>query len=134
MVSSLPDGVAGALAAARALRPALARHLPRELCEGVEPVRLVRGELLLACSDGARAAKLRMLVQGLLRQLRSEGVPVDSVVLHVDASAARPALVAPKHGDIPEGALRKLGVLAARLESGPLKDALRALLQRRARD
>jgi hypothetical protein len=131
LAESLPESVAGPALAAQALTGLLGRHLPREVAAKVRPARLHQGELLLSCASGALAAKLRMLGPRLLRALQDEGIEVSMIAVHVDAGAARPPAPPPRHGEIPEPALHGLRDLAARLEAGPLRDAVDRLLARR---
>jgi hypothetical protein len=108
------------------------RHLPRALAERVRAAGVHDGVLELMASGGAIAAALRQRATALPEALRREGIPVTSVRVRVAITTSAAPPERPPGRTLDVAAAAPLFELAARLPSGPLRDAL-ARWSRRAR-
>jgi hypothetical protein len=84
------------------------------------------GQMTVYTSNNAIAAKLKMLIPGLLKKLQNEGVEVTAIRVQVQVESKPRAPIVPRR-DISETARRQLADLAEKLQDSPLKAALNSL-------
>lgn len=88
-------------------------------------------ELVLAASNSAAAAKLKLLAPTLVRFLNERRWQVNSVSVRVQPSASRAKAPARKGVQFSTAALQALGELHAAMRPSPARVALGRLLRRR---
>jgi hypothetical protein len=89
-------------------------------------------QLVLAASNSAAAAKLKLLAPALVRFLTERRWQVNSVSIRVQPSMARAPAQARKGVQFSTSALRDLHDLHRAMRSSPAREALGRLLRRRA--
>ena len=103
--------------------------------DGVGEARVVNfkdSQLLLAASNSAAAAKLKLLAPALVRFLTERRWQVNSVSIRVQPSVAQPRASARASVQFSTSALEALRELHAGMRASPAREALGRLLRRRA--
>lgn len=103
--------------------------LPASLASRTFVAHLESGTLTIATDNGAAAAKIRQLVPRLLNKLRPQEPEVNAIRVQVQVTVVHKSLHK-KRIFLDHNARDALLTLSARLETSPLKSALRRLADR----
>ena len=114
-----------------ALQSALAEVLPPNLAAFATVASMNAGELNLFADNGAVAAKLRQMTPRILTSLRDRGYEITGIRLQVQVGI-RDNPLPPKQIFISAEARNVIDSLTERLDSSPLKSALKRLARQGA--
>jgi len=112
-----------------ALQSVLAEVLPGDLATSVSVALVKAGELTLSADNGAVAAKLRQMAPRILIKLRQLGHEITGIRLQVQVRM-RDNSLSPKQISLSPRARDAINLLSERLETSPLKAALKRLGRR----
>jgi hypothetical protein len=112
-----------------ALQSALAKVLPGNLAANSSVALVKAGELILSADNGAVAAKLRQMAPRILVFLRQQGFQITGIRLQVQVGV-RDNPLPQKQISLSSDARDAIGLLSDRLDSSPLKTALKRLGRR----
>lgn len=104
--------------------------VPAGLAEASRIGQIDAGTVSIYADHGAAAAKLRQLVPGITAALARHGIAASSVLVKVRTQAIPDRYRPVNKPQITPAALHQLNELQQQLESGSLKSALSALLNR----
>ncbi len=113
-----------------ALSKLLKGFLPRELAPLAKVANFKEGKLTLHASNGAAAAKLKLLAESVGVYLSKQRTQVNSVLVRVQPDYSGAEDPPPKQAEMTPAALRELAALHARLPDSPFRKALKTLLDR----
>ena len=109
-----------------ALQSVLAEVLPGNLATSVRVATVKAGELILFADNGAVAAKLKQIAPRILIVIRQRGYQITGIHLKVQVRV-RDNPLPQKHISLSSGARTAIDLLSERLNTSPLKSALRRL-------
>jgi len=115
----------------RALSGLVHRFLSADLAGGARVVNFKDSQLVLAASDSATAAKLKLLAPALVRFLAEGRWQVNSVSVRVQPSSPRGTQPTRRNVEFSTPAMEALGKLHASMRPSPAREALGRLLHRR---
>jgi hypothetical protein len=115
----------------RALSGLVNRFLSGEVAGEARVLNFKDSQLVLAATDSAAAAKLKLLAPALARFLVERRWQVNSVSVRVQPSASREEPPAPRAVRFSTPAVQALRALHDAMRPSPARDALARLLQRR---
>jgi hypothetical protein len=135
LLNSLTDLQAIRVRAERiaALQQVYSAAVPKELAQSSAVGYETQGTVVLLAASGAVSARLRHLVPRLLLTIRKQFPEVKAIHIEVQLVRGTRRVATPNRRVGATGLLR-LRDLEASLAEGPLRDALRRLIQRAAQD